>query len=506
VLSDADTNTGWSNLTTLDPDIKVEGTNSVSGVTRNNGEDSYYDSGGAPVTAVGKVLRGWVNTTNLAYMAPEATNPYELWVFDGTSQSPGKALFGSDTYPGGWFYFWQDMDDFTGVTLANIDRWGIEAGHAASAKNVVNMWMDVMRYMDGYYLTGGTSGDKISVAELAATDKASAYGIVQEQFDAYFATGTIQIGNGATTTWFGMDGEVFIFLDMPGALTISAGLYEINAQGTGCDCNIKNSVVRGNGTGATTRFVLDFSDTDATVSITDNLFQRASTSTFAAGQTVTGNTFDDCGQIIPSGADMTGCQVKNYEGTVDTGAVFYNETADPDGEFDDMIFTKGTASTHAIEFGTSAPETINLTGLSFSGYNASNNQTDSTLYIKRTTGTTTINLSGVTGTVTYKSDGATVVINNNVSFTITVQDTDTDPIQNAVVAVYNSSTDAVLSNELTDVNGESTFSAAANIDFYARIRKSTTGSTRYNAVETVGNTGTGGSITVTLTENIIVSS
>jgi hypothetical protein len=368
-------------------------------------------------------------------MAPEATDPYKLWCFDGTSQSNGLALFGSDTYPGGWFYFWQDMDDFTGVTLANVDRWGIEAGHSSNAKNVVNMWMDVMRYMDGYYMTGGTSGDKITMADIAATDRASAYGIVERSFDVYFCTGTIQMGNGATTTYFEADSEVIVFRDTPGALSISSGLYDLSAQGSGCNFIINSCVLRANGTGDTTRFVMDFSDTAPTVSITNNTIRRASTITYASGQTNTGNAYDDCGVITPAGADIRNSSIINYEGTADTGAIYYNETSDPDGELDGCSITKGVASTHAIEFGASIPSSITLRDIDFSGYNATNGQTDSTLYFADTSGTITVNIIGGSGTVSYKSAGATInIVQNPVASTIKTLDVTTGlPIQNVRV-------------------------------------------------------------------------
>jgi hypothetical protein len=427
VITDADTNTGWTNLTTADTDIKVEGVASMSGITRSDGEDSFYtDPGGAPVTAVGKILRGWVNTTNLPYMGIESVNPYDLWVSDGTTQSNSLALFGSDTYPGGWFYYWQDMDDFTGPALANIEEWGIEAGHANNAKNAINMWMDVMRYMDGYTITGGTGGDKVAIFDLGVADKVGAYGIVRDQFGVYFATGTVQIGNGATTTYFTIDGDVLVFLDTPGALSITAGLYNLNAQGTGCDCLIQNSVLRANGITDNTRFVLDFSDTDATVSILENSITRASTIDFAVGQTNTSNIFDDCGQITPAGADISGSTVKNYEGTAGTAAVVYNIASDPDGEFDFMTFTKGTAATHAIEFGSTTPSTITLRGCDFNGYNAGIAQNDSTFLLSGV-GDRVINLVNCTGNFTYRTTvGITVtIVIDPVDLDVTVTDINT---------------------------------------------------------------------------------
>lgn len=421
-LDDADVSTGWSNLTTIDTDLKVEGTGSVSGVTRTNNEDSYYDNGGAPVTGVGKVLRGWTNTTNLPYMSSEATGGYRLYVFDGTSTSNYITMFGSDTYFGGWFYYWQDMDDFTGVTLANVDRWGIRAGHDSNAKNVTNHWMDVMRYLDGYNITGGLTGDRITLDDIATADRGSptltGYGIVQETGGVYFCTGTVQLGNGATTTWFDIDSQVLAFLDMPGNLTISAGLYDLSVVGSGCTGDITNSVLRG-GTTTATRFVLDLSDSTPTYTFTDNVIQRASTTTLHSGLTATSNTFDDCGQITHAGADMSGSSIKNYEGTAGTAAVVYNVNADPDGEMDDMTFVKGTAATHAIELGSNCPTAVTLRNHSYSGYQTvTQGQNDSTIY-NNSGKTVTINVANG-DTPTYRNGaGATTIVaaTNSLIFT-----------------------------------------------------------------------------------------
>jgi len=99
--------------------------------------------------------------------------------------------------------------------------------------------------------------------------------------------------------------------------------------------------------------------------------------------------------------------------------LIYNETADPNGKIDNTEFTKGIALTHAIEFGTSSPTTMTLTGIAFSGYDASDGQLTSTLYFARTSGTITVNLSGCTGNISYKAAGTTVV--NFVADPVTVQ-------------------------------------------------------------------------------------
>lgn len=438
-LHDADTTTGWTGPTiALEPDLKVEGSNSMSAKMRNDLGSMYYDAGGAPVTAVGKTFRGWFNTVNLAYMDTETNGGYEMLAYDGTTNEY-KTMFGSDTYFGGWFYQVISMDLFTTLTLANVDRWGLRVNHTASARNVVTLWIDVFRYLDGYSMTGGTSGDKIRLDDIATADRGTTtlygYGVLQETDSVYFCTGEMQFGTGATTTYFEIDGQVLVFVDKP----VSAGLYGLSGVGSGTNVAIASAVIRSGGTTDATRFFMDWSDSGlSSFSLTDSLIVRASTTTFKSGQTATGNTFDDCGQITHAGADMTDCIVKGYEGTANTSALIYNVNADPDGEMDGMTFEMGTALTHAIEFGTTSPLTMTLRDCTFTGYDTvDNNQNDSTFHVKRTVGTVTINIAGTgttPGDLTYRSDGATVVIQQAVTVKVTVKNVDTGAvIENARV-------------------------------------------------------------------------
>ena len=369
-------------------------------------------------------------------MEPESGGGYELLMNDG-STTEYQTMFGSDTYAGGWFNMVFDCDLFTTLTLANVQRWGIRVQHTASAKNLDNVWIDYIRYLDGIYVTGGTSGDEIDLDGIAIQDAdfTNGYGIMLNYEGVFIGYGQLQIGNGATTTYFEMDGDVLVFSDQP----VATNFYEISGNGTGADIVFNDAVIQSAGVSDNTRFVFDMSSTDITLSCTNSVFFRGSTITFASGQTVIGNTFNDCGQITHAGADMDGCTVKNYEGTANTSALIYDVNADPDGEMDGMTFIKGTAATHAIEFGTTSPLTMTLRDCIFTSYNASDSQNDSTFHFKRTTDTVTLNLIGCTGNFSYRSDGATVnIVVSPVTLGITVTDTSSPPvaIESARVLVW----------------------------------------------------------------------
>jgi len=91
---------------------------------------------------------------------------------------------------------------------------------------------------------------------------------------------------------------------------------------------------------------------------------------------------------------------------------------------------------------------------------------------------------------------------------VTVQDAFGAPIQNARVAIYNSSTDQELLNALTDINGVAagTTSFVSNTNLYIRSRKNSIGFTRYINNDSSGLLeSTGFSSIVTLLSDTIAS-
>jgi len=95
-------------------------------------------------------------------------------------------------------------------------------------------------------------------------------------------------------------------------------------------------------------------------------------------------------------------------------------------------------------------------------------------------------------------DGTQVLIK------IHVEDSDGNDIENAQTAVYKVSDDSQLMNEDTDVNGDASesFLHTADTSIYYRVRKSSTGSTRYIPFEGIGTiTSDGFSTTVILYED-----
>jgi hypothetical protein len=428
----------WDACDGTDTDIYKENNTSVGWIARG----STFDQSDFAVTNLDlstEHIRIWINHAALPQLDIESNGGVEFEFVDGANTG-WWTLFGSDTYAGGWFngviYGGSSPTRNSGTAPAmnSIDNIGLYINTTGLAANKINTWIDYIRYGDGYYATGGTSGDKIDLSSINTQDVSSGYGILELVNEVFFCYGELQLGNGATTTYFEMQSEVLVFVDAP----VNTGLYKLIGDGSGADIVIDDSVIRAAGTGDATRFLIDMDETNlSSFSMTDSFITRAGACTFKSGQTVTNNVFDDCGQITHGGADMDNCTIKNYAATA-AAALAYNVNADPDGEMDNMTFIKGTATKHAIEFGADIPAEITLRGIDFSGYNATGESSDSALNFLDTSGTITVNLVGCTGDISSKSAGATIdLVINPVSTTINVKDiTSLANISGARVLVY----------------------------------------------------------------------
>lgn len=418
-ISNCDLTTGWTisgSAPTQDTEFKKEGSASNSGILRNDLATAVFT--GAGISMANQHVRCWINFTATAFLDVEANSGMEFYMTDG-SNTAYWVVFGSNTYLGGWKNV---IVDFEGTPSSgtkptgNVTSWGFRFNRTAAPRQSINTWVDALRYGDGYIITGGTSGDRITLDNVYTVDAASSYAVVDRYEGIYLASGKLTLGNGATTTYINWANSVLLFV----AAKVHAGLYGIVGQGSGCTVTITASVLQAAGLLDNQRFIVDMDDANlAALTFTNNFLTRASTIYFKAGQTCTGNTFDNCGQITAGGANLSGSIVKNYEGTADTAAVVWNVNTDPDTYLGSSQFIKGTAATHAIQLGTSSPTTVTVRGITFTGYNASNGQNDSTILVSRTTGSVTINVVGCSGNVSYKSAGATVnLILNPVTFTV----------------------------------------------------------------------------------------
>lgn len=115
-------------------------------------------------------------------------------------------------------------------------------------------------------------------------------------------------------------------------------------------------------------------------------------------------------QLSSSGSGTGFSMTPDIDNLAEIASLQWLDNLDPDGELDNMTFVKGTNPTHAIELGINSPLTMTVRGLTSTGYSASDGNKDSFFWVRRTSGTVTINVIGSSGNFKYKSDGATVVV------------------------------------------------------------------------------------------------
>jgi hypothetical protein len=144
---------------------------------------------------------------------------------------------------------------------------------------------------------------------------------------------------------------------------------------------------------------------------------------------------------------------------------------------------------------------------SYSNHNFSGNLVD---IRNDSSGAATIDVVGTGGSPAIKEevDDAATTINNAVTITVTVLNTAGVAIQNARVAIYRASDNSELLNALTNPSGiaTTTFAFVSNTNIYIRVRKTSTGSTRYFNNDSSGTiTSSGFSSTITMITDSIAS-
>lgn len=469
VINDCEANTGWTGDDTAtvvtDAGSFYEGSSSLS-TQFSDGDEHMYTTQDS--VGVGTFNLDWSDST--LYMLVKdnlgegfAAGGVQFVVGDGTNRV-GYDVGGNDaiglplpTYfqaykldvavvvasPGSFTTFAGSEASLNQGAATQI---GYGANHLAKAVGSVdNAFMDCFRYIaNGSYaltINGGSSGTPETMADVQGDDVTNGWGMVGnpvgEQY-LFFAPTEWGESSASADHYFSASNEQWYWLgDNGGGHAIGAGNFPFRVVGNTTDTGsfvISNVVIVNTGTGVD----FDCSDTNIDTLEIDGctVIGLASFSAPASGGTsrfCTNTTFLGCGAITHNGASMNGCSILGSTVAADASAVAYNETADPDGEVDDMTFSRGASAHHALELGASSPTNVTLRGWTTSGFNASNGQNDSTIFVARTSGTVTINIVGGSGNFSYKSAGATVnVVTNPVTLTVTAADSVTgSPVQGA---------------------------------------------------------------------------
>ncbi len=423
--------------------ISRKGTTSERGIQFNDGVTNDFTGAGAHQTWMCKFI-----CTTPGLLDARSTQGLVLRIGSSAGDYYQYDVQGSDTYPikESWLIAAIDPNivahrsSQTGSpVLTAVDHFAILCDLASTSK-AENYALDAIDAGTGLTLLGGDGGDDDGTWDdfvfLDEGTVANRYGFVHTKEGVIYILGLMIIGSATAT----------VFTDLNQTIIFSDGLFAAGFSGIDIDLASATTVVtwtniayksQGTVAGEDTRPVFNVTGNSGTLVATNCLFDNFASLTLTSGCDLENCIINNSGPLDLGGAAMLeGCAILNSTAATNTSSLIWDLNADPDGELDDVEFSKGANSHHAIEFGTNSPLTMTVRGLLSGGFNASDAQDDSFFHVLRTTGTVTINVVGGTGNFSFKTEGATVVIViDPVDSLFIVLDEDTNPLQNARVLV-----------------------------------------------------------------------
>lgn len=471
----------------------------------------------------------WVFITAAQSITTLASGGVRIYVGDGTNWGEWY-VGGSDTpwTSSGWkrvvVHTSTAFDNNSGSnpSLTGITQIGVVWYPTSLLGKLPGMFMDDIEYGGTYYeVTGGTSGDPVTFDDIITADTAGMGAVVLGRAGSYEINMPLTIGDqsGSSNTYFRSAGEVVAFADQ--RLNGNGGIYL--AEDTG-----------------TTGFQVGFTtgSGDAKVGYGGSVFYLSGTTISGVGADYQVDLSTAVDTVLVYGATIIGAKgtsaVKfstdtSHEvfstnivdcGQVDLGAVlarrltFSGYTPDSDAALlwnasinirssQFLGCTDATNDPHAIEH--PAAGTFSYYGLTFSG-------NDYDINFSAASGTLTINALAQAGVQSNPSSyeitggGSTVTIVNSVNLKVTVKDQAGVAVVGAQTAIYKVSDDTELMNEDTIAGGiaEESFNYSTDTPVYIRVRKSSTGTTRYVPVVAGGTIlSTGLDVTITLREEAV---
>jgi hypothetical protein len=459
IVDEADSITGWTgnslSLFTTDPD-PIETTGSLGIVVSTATQDVYFTSAARNLT--NKLVYVWVFPRGA--MDTTANGGISVHLGDGTNRiafhlaGSDVAGFRHDSGPVGWYCLLLDTSNLpaaitvragtlVGLNLGAITQIG--ATFKTLAKSVggsQNCFIDIMRICDpslndkaALTIIGGTSGDPGKFSEIAALDRSTgnqqAYGVIRELGAGLFGCqSSMRFGNptGTASSWF-EDTNTSVAFESRG-LTTSRYAIAIRDNGVGTTTfklgTKSGSGSTANGTDGCTITIPtgvggEF-DSQTDTNVTDVFLYGSVFTGFTNGfrmrtsQEFIGSSLVASGAFEPGGTTVTNSTIT---GSTAAAAVIVNSVA----EMNNIINCTFTNNTNAIRINTAGTYTFD--GLIFSG---------NTFDVENaSTGLVTINATNgsTVATFTNTGAGATTVINNPKTFTVTniIEDSEVRLIQ-----------------------------------------------------------------------------
>jgi hypothetical protein len=449
---------GGGGGSTSNTDVFVTSTGSRARKVSNGTKGFSFDlgAGGTDISSDVVSVR-WATLAGVGALNTRTLGGVALLVEDTSGNISYWDVDGNDTYGGGWKVTVVDMattasrNSGTAATLTAVRYIGIEWDETASVGGGdPNCYIDqILRWPNtGVVITGNTTSLADDLVDTIDNPANGPYGIFERRGGVIFSKAKISLDPDASDI---IDTDSTLILEDPvydAGSTIDSTLQEIGVSSTEATDNVTwtrctitaappDETVT---TEANKEFDIDgATDIDGDTCIIRGFNGTNGVALNSTSQNFDGSTFAECNEVTVVGAVLLNDTFfRQSVAAADGASLVWNVNADPDGDLDNAFFSKGTNAHHAIEFGSSAPLTMTLRGMTSSGFNASDAQNDSTfLFADRGSDVTwTLNIVSGTGNFSYKKarSGDTVnIVIDPVTTLIKVTDTSGTAISGARV-------------------------------------------------------------------------
>ena len=336
---------------------------------------------------------------------------------------------------------YEEAGSYANFVETSVEVFGAYYTTLAKAFKGWNCGCDAIRiggYGDYVEFYGGTSGDPIDFLACVVADRdpdatTGGLGIIREYTaDTFGCQGRLGIGY-TSATHFEQDGFVLVFEDRD----VTDAAYGINFAHATSGSPYTTIILR-NGTIGSAGPGVELEDSgterlELTIQgMTFNNLKNALTfpsNYYGGAGSITGCTFNGCGQIHPGPSTFTGNSITNTTTGADSGAVLLDTNTDPD-LWSNNTWTYGGGSTEAAIHIT-ATGSYTFTNLTFTGYGANDSNTAS-IY-NDSGGAVTITNSGCTGITVRNETGSSTTVQASATTTVNVATTTGTAIENARV-------------------------------------------------------------------------
>ena len=398
-LNACDTTTGaQGNAPVSETDLKRQGTASIGFTVKSN--VPQFGVSFTSTNMTGRHARVWMTSINGPLLDTEANDGLQFYMEDSSGRRKVWTIGGSDTYLGGWLNLCMDPSSTatstdSGWDITAITEFGFIMAFLTSPKNTTNSWIDYARYGDGLTAYGAT---EFGIEEIYQADLANGYGVVEKYEGVYFLSGELELGDDTSTNACNYvdNGETLVFTNK----NVASTLYKLIGVGNGTgdtDIIFSNCAIKSAGP------VFDIDMDDASIEsfeLNGCVIQGADQILLDTNCTITGSTFNACGEITPEAATIEDTTIS--DSTATNAYIYPAVVAD-----DNSVRITFIGNTNAIEISTDVDHT-------FDGHKFSGNTYD----INNTSGATII-VYATNGSTASTYTGSTVDIQNSVTVTLT---------------------------------------------------------------------------------------